>query len=409
MNYNSTLWHCCLGAVWTPPYYSIETIFIGLSFCQCEHTIKALLHIPSSCRVRHCHRQISSLCEQWQTFWRTDWVRNPLCPQCKFDGDCDGDRGGGHVPRPDVQGRGGVVLHMWPIPWCMRYSGMLSCYRPQMKLRKGNVFTCVCQSFCSQGGVQAQAQGVVSAQRGVQAHSRGGVCPGGYPGGEVSRPRPGGVSRPRPSGEGVSRPRPREGCVSQHALRQYASYWNAFLLRLLMFLGPIHSVITITSDRFDLLITYVVAYLHFVSLPTSKKWASLWYLNPNLRPCSAKSYAKYSVVILLWNPNGNPELATLVSHSSVPSLFVLWTGNFERTAYYFFLYFEQETSSELELRILKMAPMVEKYLGQYQKVTPSPNLHSYEWKSTIYRSQHLSKILGQKTKSNYKGDSTSHQ
>ena len=27
---------------------------------------------------------------------------------------------------------------------------MLSCYRPQKKLRKGNVFTPVCQSFCSQ-------------------------------------------------------------------------------------------------------------------------------------------------------------------------------------------------------------------------------------------------------------------
>ena len=26
-------------------------------------------------------------------------------------------------------------------------------YRPQMKLREGNVFTPVCQSFCSQGGL----------------------------------------------------------------------------------------------------------------------------------------------------------------------------------------------------------------------------------------------------------------
>ena len=72
----------------------------------------------------------------------------------------------------------------------------------------------------------------------------------------VSRPRPrkclpgGGVSRPRPGGfqaQGVSRPRP-GGCVSQHALRQtpppadgyccgrYASYWNAFLLLIQLFI-----------------------------------------------------------------------------------------------------------------------------------------------------------------------------
>ena len=74
-------------------------------------------------------------------------------------------------------------------------------YRPQTKLRKGNVFTSVCQEFCPQG-----AGGCLP----------GGGCPG--------------------PGSGV--------CVSQYALRQtppplpadgyccgrYASYWNAFLL-----------------------------------------------------------------------------------------------------------------------------------------------------------------------------------
>ena len=34
-------------------------------------------------------------------------------------------------------------------------TGMHSCYHLQTKLRKGNVFTPVCQSFCSQGGVSA--------------------------------------------------------------------------------------------------------------------------------------------------------------------------------------------------------------------------------------------------------------
>ena len=123
-------------------------------------------------------------------------------------------------------------------------------------------------------------------------------CPGPFPGGCLPGGCPGGGVQAQ-AWRGVQAQAQWGGGVSQHALRQYASYWNAFLLRLLMFLGPIHSVITITSDRFDLLITYVVAYLHFVSLPTSKKWASLWYLNPNLRPCSAKSYAKCSVIILL--------------------------------------------------------------------------------------------------------------
>ena len=37
---------------------------------------------------------------------------------------------------------------------------MLSCYRPQTKLRKGNVFTRVCQEFCpGRGVVQDQPGG----------------------------------------------------------------------------------------------------------------------------------------------------------------------------------------------------------------------------------------------------------
>ena len=39
-----------------------------------------------------------------------------------------------------------------PQPDC-EHDGVHFYYRPQTKLRKGNVFTPVCQSFCSQGGL----------------------------------------------------------------------------------------------------------------------------------------------------------------------------------------------------------------------------------------------------------------
>ena len=70
-------------------------------------------------------------------------------------------------------------------------------YRPQTKLREGNVFTGVCDSV----------------HRGVPAP--GGVCPGGVPG-PGGRLVPGGV----PGGD------PPDG----HCCGRYASYRNAFLL-----------------------------------------------------------------------------------------------------------------------------------------------------------------------------------
>ena len=62
-------------------------------------------------------------------------------------------------------------------------------YRPQTKLRKGNVFTPVCQSFCLQRG----------------------VCP------VHARIHPPSLGRQPPPTDG-------------HCRRRYASYWNAFLL-----------------------------------------------------------------------------------------------------------------------------------------------------------------------------------
>ena len=61
-------------------------------------------------------------------------------------------------------------------------------YRPQTKLRKGNVFTSVCQDLCSRGGILAYTGQGVSDQ-GVSAQGEclpsagiypGGFCPGGY-------------------------------------------------------------------------------------------------------------------------------------------------------------------------------------------------------------------------------------
>ena len=66
-------------------------------------------------------------------------------------------------------------------------------YRSQTKLRKGNVFTPVCQSFCSQGGV------CPSAILGYTPPSR-------HPPGQTSPPTDG------------------------YCCGRYASYWNAFFL-----------------------------------------------------------------------------------------------------------------------------------------------------------------------------------
>ena len=67
-------------------------------------------------------------------------------------------------------------------------------YRPLTKLRKGNVFTPVCQSFCSQGGVCLSA------------------CWDTHPPGQTHPPVP-------------------SACWDRlgYCCGRYASYWNAFL------------------------------------------------------------------------------------------------------------------------------------------------------------------------------------
>ena len=81
-------------------------------------------------------------------------------------------------------------------------------YRPQTKLQKGNVFTPVCQSFCSVHG------GVSTA-----------VHAGIYPPGQAPPPRqtPHWAGTPTP---GQMPPTTADG----YCCGRYASYWNAFLL-----------------------------------------------------------------------------------------------------------------------------------------------------------------------------------
>ena len=145
-------------------------------------------------------------------------------------------------------------------------------YRPQTKLWEGNVFTPVCRSFCSQGGLPhipgryppgrhpsgqtppvqcmlgyGQQAGSTHPTRmhscyhpqtkflhASVSHSvhRGWWYPSMHCGelrglawGGVSRPTPRGVYRPTP--EGVSRPDP---LADGYCCWRYASYWNAFLL-----------------------------------------------------------------------------------------------------------------------------------------------------------------------------------
>ena len=100
---------------------------------------------------------------------------------------------------------------------------------PATKLRQGNVFTPICQSFCSQGGMHGWGcawqggscgggvcdQGVCVWSEGM--HGWGCALRGGMHGGDVH-------DRGH-AWQGGMRGR-RDG----HCSRRYASYWNAFLL-----------------------------------------------------------------------------------------------------------------------------------------------------------------------------------
>ena len=92
---------------------------------------------------------------------------------------------------------------------CYIFGYMLHIYRPQKKLRKGNVFTPICQSFCSRGGGACVAGGIMA----------GGDMYGGEGGLGWQRAC---VMRACVAGGGV---RGRRDALCNG---QYASYWNAF-------------------------------------------------------------------------------------------------------------------------------------------------------------------------------------
>ena len=92
-------------------------------------------------------------------------------------------------------------------------------YRPQTKLRKGNVFTPVCQSFCSHGG-----GGLPQCMLEYTPLGR-------HPPADTPRQtHPLGRHAPLPSACWDTRPLPSACCDSHdYCCRWYASYWNAFL------------------------------------------------------------------------------------------------------------------------------------------------------------------------------------
>ena len=71
----------------------------------------------------------------------------------------------------------------------LQSQGNFDFYHPQMKLWEGNVFTPVCQSFCSQGGQQVHHPGQVPPWAGIppeQVTPWAGIPPGQvHPTGQV--------------------------------------------------------------------------------------------------------------------------------------------------------------------------------------------------------------------------------
>ena len=116
-----------------------------------------------------------SFCKHIHAFCRHSVIVNELC----FEG---------WKPLPYMHARLFPLAHFSEL-----------CYRPQTKLRKGNVFTPVCQSLCSQGGLPQ--------------------CMLGY----TPPPR---ADTPHPLGR---HPLPQQTATAADV--RYASYWNAFLLK----------------------------------------------------------------------------------------------------------------------------------------------------------------------------------
>ena len=108
---------------------------------------------------------------------------------------------------------------------------MFSCYRPQRSCDQGYVFTCVCDSV-HRGGLQAAPPGQGEPPPGPGRHPPGT--------GRTTPPRQGEPPRTRQTPSGPGRPPqtrqtpPREeDCSIRSMSGRYASYWNAFLLKLI--------------------------------------------------------------------------------------------------------------------------------------------------------------------------------
>ena len=96
------------------------------------------------------------------------------------------------------------------IEFATHFWGQLTCYRPQTKLRKGNVFTSVCQGFCPR-------------RKGVYPSMHWADTPAQTPPSPVHA----GIHTPPPSAYwDIPNPRPPD----RNCSGRYASYWNACLV-----------------------------------------------------------------------------------------------------------------------------------------------------------------------------------
>ena len=109
------------------------------------------------------------------------------------------------------------------------YFSLFPFYRPQTKLRKGDGFTPVCQSFCSQRGHAWQGACVARGIRGRGVCVVGAACVVGghvWQGGMCGR---GACVAGGMCGRGACMPGGVRGRTDGHCSGRYASYWNAFL------------------------------------------------------------------------------------------------------------------------------------------------------------------------------------
>ena len=115
-------------------------------------------------------------------------------------------------------------------------------YRPQTKLREGNVFTPVCQSFCSPGGCLPLVGGGSATPR-ADTHRQTPSCPVHAGIHTPHCPVHAGIdTHSRPVHAGINNPPPRQVHGIRSTSGRYASHWNAFLF---MFSVPFTIVFTL--------------------------------------------------------------------------------------------------------------------------------------------------------------------